>query len=164
MFFMSEFDKKIKHLEFIQNVIARMNSNSFMIKGWAVTLVAALFALSDKTHEYHLYLIAFIPVPLFWLLDGFFLATERRYTELFKKVSLTKEDDIDFGMNPYHDIELFEIKNNGKWHVNKRVTNWWRLNKSKAVKWFTATFSITLILFYGVMIVMMFVVKSWLNV
>lgn len=41
-------EKKLKHLEFLQNVITRMNSNSFMIKGWAITLVSALFVLAAK--------------------------------------------------------------------------------------------------------------------
>lgn len=157
-------EKKLKHLEFIQNVITRMNSNSFLIKGWAVTLVAALFALSDKTHEHHLYLIAFIPVPLFWFLDGFFLATERRYTELFKVVSLSEEDEIDFEMNPYHDINSKRSKEKEKCLSKKNISNWWKLTKSKAKTWLCATFSITLILFYGVMIAIMFVVKSMLNV
>jgi len=31
---------KIAHLGFIQATITRMGTNSFMIKGWAVTLVA----------------------------------------------------------------------------------------------------------------------------
>jgi len=30
-------ENKIKHLEMLQNVIARMASNSFIIKGWSVT-------------------------------------------------------------------------------------------------------------------------------
>jgi hypothetical protein len=38
-------DNKIKHLEFIQGVITRMNANSFQIKGWSVTITAALLAL-----------------------------------------------------------------------------------------------------------------------
>ena len=37
-------DKKLKHLEMVQGVINRMASNSFMLKGWAVTLVAGIFA------------------------------------------------------------------------------------------------------------------------
>ena len=40
-------EKKLKHLEFIQNVILRMNNNSFLIKGWAITLISALFALAS---------------------------------------------------------------------------------------------------------------------
>lgn len=31
-------DNKLKHLELIQGVINRMASNSFKLKGWAVTL------------------------------------------------------------------------------------------------------------------------------
>lgn len=41
-------EKKLKHLEFIQDMISRMAKNSFALKGWAVTLVAALFALAAK--------------------------------------------------------------------------------------------------------------------
>lgn len=44
-------EKKLKHLEFIQNIVTRMNANSFVIKGWSVTLVSALFALAaDKAN------------------------------------------------------------------------------------------------------------------
>ena len=45
-------EQKLKHLEFIQNVINRMNSNSFLIKGWAVTLIAAIFALAAKDSNF----------------------------------------------------------------------------------------------------------------
>ena len=38
-------EKKLKHLEFIQNAINRMASNSFIIKGWCITLIVGLFAL-----------------------------------------------------------------------------------------------------------------------
>jgi hypothetical protein len=41
-------ESKLKHLEFIQNVITRMNTNSFLIKVWVATLVSALFALAAK--------------------------------------------------------------------------------------------------------------------
>lgn len=39
-------DEQLKHLEFIQNVITRMNTNSFQIKAWAVTIVSALLAIA----------------------------------------------------------------------------------------------------------------------
>jgi hypothetical protein len=159
-----KFERKLKHLEFIQNVITRMNTNSFMVKGWAVTLVAALFALSDKTHEHHLYLIAFITVPLFWLLDGFFLATERRYRDLYKKVSKTEEANIDFDMNQYCGVNLIELKKNEKWCSSNRFSNWFKLNLFKLLTWAYAVLSVTSILFYGVMLIVMFVVKSWVDV
>ena len=60
-------EKKLKHLEFIQNVISRMNSNSFMIKGWCVTLVSALFALAAKDSEIRFAVIAYFIIPMFWI-------------------------------------------------------------------------------------------------
>lgn len=40
---------KIKHLEMIEAVIERMAKNSFQLKGWAMTLVAAVGALASGT-------------------------------------------------------------------------------------------------------------------
>jgi len=37
----------IKHLEMLQVVISRMAANSFILKGWTVTLVAGNFVLSS---------------------------------------------------------------------------------------------------------------------
>ena len=34
-------ENKIKHLEFIQSTITRMNQNSFQIKGWMITFVSS---------------------------------------------------------------------------------------------------------------------------
>ncbi len=41
-------DNKHKHLELVQGVVNRMASNLFMLKGWAVTLVAGIFDLAGK--------------------------------------------------------------------------------------------------------------------
>lgn len=41
-------EKKFKHLDLIQGIINRMASNSFMLKGWAVTLMVGIFALASK--------------------------------------------------------------------------------------------------------------------
>ena len=39
-------ENKLKHLEFIQNVINRMANTSFLLKGWSITIIAGLFAFS----------------------------------------------------------------------------------------------------------------------
>lgn len=156
---MSEFDKKLKHLEFIQNVITRMNSNSFLIKGWVVTLVAALFALSDKANDYNLYQIAFIPVPLFWMLDGFFLATERHFISLYKYVSGKDEQKIDFNMNPYFELELLEVGKEAKWYDKNKLKNKLKSFCFQFEHWLSATFSFTLVLFYGVLFALMILVN-----
>lgn len=156
-------EKKLKHLEFIQNVITRMNSNSFMVKGWTVTLVAALFALSDETTNKYFYMITLIPIPAFWFLDGFFLATERRYRELYESVTELNENKINFKMNSYFNIPLINPEKDKKLTRKQKWANWRVLNWSKLKYWSCGTFSITLIPFYGIIVVMVFVIKSILN-
>ena len=95
--FMNE--KKLKHLEFIQGVITRMNYNSFLIKGWSVTLVAAIFALAAKDANIRYAIVAYIPVVVFWMLDGFFVSQEKQYRELYRDVAGKEEAAIDFNMN-----------------------------------------------------------------
>lgn len=92
-------ENKLKHLEFIQNVITRMNSNSFLIKGWTITLVSALFALAAKDANMKFVLVSYIAIPVFWILDGFFIATERRYRDLYSEVAAKTETTIDFNMD-----------------------------------------------------------------
>lgn len=80
-------DEKIAHLGFIQGVINRMGSNSFMIKGWCIALVAAIFALSaDKANSNFAY-IALFPLVIFWGLDTFFLRQEKMYRKLYEEVT-----------------------------------------------------------------------------
>jgi hypothetical protein len=67
----------INHLELIQNVIDRMSNNSFLIKGWSTTLIAALFALAVKDSNQNYIYISFIPLIMFWTLDGYQLYQER---------------------------------------------------------------------------------------
>jgi hypothetical protein len=99
-------DKKLKHLEMIQAVISRMAGNSFLLKGWSITLTAAVFALaSNKDSHALLVLVALLPVIMFWWLDGFFLHQERLFRELYDHVRLMEEDKIDFSMDtsPFQD-------------------------------------------------------------
>jgi len=44
-------ENKIKHLEMIQGVINRMASNSFALKGWAVTLVSGIFCVGWQRYQ-----------------------------------------------------------------------------------------------------------------
>ena len=74
---------QIKHLEFIQNVITRHNTNSFMIKGWTITITAALFALAGTIKEPFVALISIFPICIFGYLDSIFLSNERCYRTLF---------------------------------------------------------------------------------
>lgn len=64
---------KIKHLEFVQNTISRLAGNSFLLKGWAVTLVSGIFTLSSKESNPLFFIVAYIPIIVFWCLDANYL-------------------------------------------------------------------------------------------
>jgi hypothetical protein len=92
-------ENKRKHLEFIQNVITRMNTNSFLIKGWNIVIVASLFALSAKDADRGFVLLALFPTIIFWILDTFYLRQERLFRHLYNDVRKIEEDNIDFSMS-----------------------------------------------------------------
>lgn len=92
-------EAKLKHLDMIQGVINRMANNSFLLKGWSVVLVSALFALAAKdSNKLYIYL-AYFPTIAFWVLDGYFLWQEKLYRKLYDKVRNTDDSKIDFSMD-----------------------------------------------------------------
>jgi hypothetical protein len=92
-------DAKIAHLGFIQGVIDRMGSTSFLLKGWSVTLVAAVFALSSKDADQRFVLLAYFPVIVFWMLDAYFLHRERLFRKLYEKVAFGLISSEQFVLN-----------------------------------------------------------------
>lgn len=126
-------DAKLKHLEFIQAIITRMASNSFLIKGWGITLVSALYALAAKDAEIRYVLVSYIAIPCFWILDGFFIATERRYRKLYAEASAVDPEAVDFNL----DASKFDCGD---------------------ATWLSGVFSKTLLVFYPFMILITLVV------
>lgn len=94
---MADEDKR-KHLELLQNAITRMASNSFVIKGWSVTLATALFGFSAKESEPRLALLALFPILAFWGLDAYYLGLERRFRKLYTDAA--RAAATDFAMTP----------------------------------------------------------------
>ena len=86
-------NNKIKHLEFIQSTITRMNQNSFQIKGWMITLVSALLALYASSEKVVYILIAIVPTIVFWFLDAYYLQQERRFRGVYNDVAGLSPDD-----------------------------------------------------------------------
>lgn len=132
-------ETKLKHLEFLQLVITRMNVNSFLLKGWTVTLVAALFAFAAKDANVDFVLITYLSTPLFWILDGYYLSLERQYRQLYDVVRLKSVDEIDFDLNASG--------------FNTGVNTW-----------FSSLFSKTLSIFYGTLLVLTVTVMFIINV
>ncbi|HZH78876.1 MAG TPA: hypothetical protein VEY88_22800 [Archangium sp.] len=92
-------DLDLKRLEILQNIIARMAQNSFTIKGWAVTVVAALLALSNKDTDRWFALHALYPAIAFWGLDAYYLMQERLFRDLSKTPAVSGKE-FDFATKP----------------------------------------------------------------
>ncbi len=121
-------ENRVKHLEMIQGVVNRLSTNSFLLKGWSVVLISALFALSASNSNSKFIFLAYLPAFTFWGLDGFYLREERIFRQLYDHVRTLDEDKIDFAMDA------------------KAFRNFGRRN------WAAACFSITLVPFHGVLI------------
>jgi len=92
-------EQKLKHLEFIQAAIARMATNSFLFKGWAITIAAGLLAFAAVDTQTALLAIALVSTAMFWGLDGYYLWLERGFVALHGQVAAKQEQDIDFSMS-----------------------------------------------------------------
>lgn len=127
---------KEKHLEFTQGVINRMGQNSFLIKGWTVTLVSALFALAAKDANQKFVVVAYFPTIAFWLLDSYYLYQERLFRKVYDHVR--KANSVDFSLNTKQfDKGFFD--------------------------WAGAALSKTLILFYGIVFITLIIVMYYLK-
>lgn len=144
-------ESKIAHLQLIQNVITRMASNSFLLKGWAVTLVSAIFALASKDTNQSFIFISLIPIISFWILDGYFLQQERLFRKLYESsLNSNSQRDTDFSLDtsqfrPTVDWSIHNIKNQFLVH--------------RKLMWIGCTFSLTLIVFYGLLTLLLFIVS-----
>lgn len=83
-------EKKVKHLEFIQSNITRLNQCSFQMKGWMIAIVSALLALyaasinSETGAGTNMFIfIAIAPTFIFWILDSYYLQQERKFRGLY---------------------------------------------------------------------------------
>ncbi len=128
----------LKEVDLIQNIIKRMASNSFLIKGWTITLVIATLLLKDDNRKI---LVAYIPLISFWYLDSYFLRQERLYRKLYNWVIKyrleTKECLLD--MNAYR--------------FSSEVSSEFRIMFSK-----------TLLCFYGSIFVILTVLVIYLSI
>lgn len=132
-------EKRIKHLEMIQEIVKRMAGNSFLLRGWSITLTAAISTLffsttSTETKPY-LILTALFLIFVFWVLDAYYLSQERAYRKHYDEVRIKNENDIDFSMN-----------------VKKHLCG----NDS----WFSSMFSSVFLVFYGTATIVLLLVTS----
>jgi len=70
-----------------------MASNSFLVKGWSITLIVA--TLLFKGSKYQIF-VAFIPLVSFWVLDAYYLKQERMYRKLYEWVIKNRKNSNEF--------------------------------------------------------------------
>ena len=93
-------ENKYKHMDYIQSAISRMASNSFYLKGWNVTIIAAIVALSFKESDWRIYACALALNIVFWVLDAYYLKQEKLFRELYNQISKIDDDEaVDFSMD-----------------------------------------------------------------
>jgi len=93
------------HLQFVQAAISRMAANSFLLKGWSITLTAAILALAAaKDRDPALVVVAILPGLAMWGLDAYFLRRERLFRCLYDDLRLPSVDSpevLSMSTSPY---------------------------------------------------------------
>jgi len=124
---------QIKHLELLQAVIGRLAGNSFLIKGWSVTVVGAFLGFAVTQKEASLARVSLLPLALFWGLDTYFLRAERLFRRLFDRVRRADTRTEPFAMNATGNTFRATLEGD-----ERKAGSWWR-----------TAFSLTLLLLYG---------------
>lgn len=92
-----------KEIDLIQSCINRMAQNSFMVKGWLITLVTVILALlPEKVNTRGICIIVLLATFCFWYLDAFFLRLERLYRWKYEWVIVKRceTDEFCYDLNP----------------------------------------------------------------
>lgn len=103
-------DNFIKTIDLLQSCITRMSQNSFMVKGWTITLTGIILALVPETFDVRLLcIICLILILCFWILDTFYLQKERLFRHKYKLLIKNPErDDLFF------DLDISSVSKNNK--------------------------------------------------
>jgi hypothetical protein len=81
-----------------------------LIKGWSLTVAAALLAFTAKEASWKVALIPLVPLTAFWLLDGYFIRQERLFRILYDE-SRKSETSVDvFSMDVRAFSEMVPLK------------------------------------------------------
>jgi len=134
----------IKHLEMLQGVINRMAANSFVVKGWSVTLAAALAALGAQSANQWFVAFGLIPVIAFWGLDAYYLEKERSFRKLYDAV---RKPFADPAAQP---VPLFSM-NIGPYEGGFHA--WWKTLWSTSVAWVHGVIAVVLIIVLALVVI-----------
>lgn len=99
---------QVKHMEFIQAVIARQAGNSFLIKGWAITVSGAIYGFAINGLNWQLAAVGLAPALIFCFLDAYYLWQERLFRYLYNAVRRGQVSDAySMDTEPYRQHERY---------------------------------------------------------
>lgn len=131
------------YLTILQSVITRMATNSSNSKTWCVSLVSAIVVIvADKGKPSYVW-ISIVPIVLFFLLDAYYLSLERAFRDIYNKFirkihsSTATVDDV-FLITPRFGL------------------------RTTSLSILMAGSSIAIWPFYGLLIIMLVIVRAWL--
>lgn len=105
--FEDNYEIMMKEIDLIQDIIKRMAHNSFLIKGWTLTLVVASLLLKNEKILIGA-IFALFPLISLWVLDAKYLQTEKKYIELYKKVirdrKYTRKDALTLDISEFNEV------------------------------------------------------------
>lgn len=114
-----------KEIDLIQSCISRMAQNSFLIKGWALTVVTVVLALMEKNIDpIYLCLVLLMPLIAFWYLDAFFLQTEKMYRKMYEWIiDVRPKNDFSllYDLNPHRFKDKVDSRKKVMWSITLRV-------------------------------------------
>ncbi len=129
------------YLSILQGVITRMASNSASAKSWCVALVSAIVVIiADKGNPAYVW-ISLVPIVLFFFLDAYYLGLER----LFRDVYNGFIHKLHTSTATIEDLFVIDPGDTGA------------VLRSAA----KATLSLSIWPFYGLLVVMLLLVKCW---
>jgi len=94
-------DLRVKQLEMVQAIVARVAGNGASLKNWCITVTTAVCGFAISVRRPLVALVAVVFILLFALLDAQYLRVERQFRALFGK--LRSED---WGTFPSFEIDL----------------------------------------------------------
>jgi hypothetical protein len=79
-------DMRVKHLEMVQAIVARMANHGATLKNWCITATTAVCGFAVTLQRPLIALLALLPIVTFALLDTQYLRVERRFRALFDRI------------------------------------------------------------------------------
>ena len=88
-----------QHLGFIQTAISRQAGNSFLVKGWSLTVAALFYGYAANQDSWAVAVVGVVAVAAFGWLDAFYLRQERLFRLLYERARVVDTDVELFSMD-----------------------------------------------------------------